>query len=241
MSGHSKWATIKHQKEAKDRERGQTFSKLSRAISVAVIEGGGETDPNANFRLRLAIEQAREANMPKSNIERAISRAKGKKEGELASLQFEGYGPEGVAVIIKAITDNRQRTTQELKNIFEKSGGSLASPGAVAYNFRQVGEIFLVPKKEEGIEEQVLSLIDFAGVEDVEEKEGKIKLTVDKEALAAVVGNLEENGFTVLSSSLVFRPQLPLVLNDPQKKEKVAEFLSRLEEHDDVQTVFSNF
>jgi len=98
-----------------------------------------------------------------------------------------------------------------------------------------------VPKKEEGIEEQVLSLMDFAGVEDVEEKEGKIKLTVDKEALAAVVGNLEENGFTVLSSSLVFRPQLPLVLNDPQKKEKVAEFLSRLEEHDDVQTVFSNF
>jgi len=240
MSGHSKWATIKHQKEAKDKERGKTFSKLSRAISVAVIEGGGETDPNANFRLRLAIEQARQANMPKSNIERAVSRAEGKKGDSLLSLQFEGYGPEGVAVIINAITDNRQRTTQELKNIFEKSGGSLASPGAFSYNFRQVGEIILAPKKEEEIEEQVLELIDFPGVEDVEEKEGEIRLTVVKESLAMAVGKLEETGFSVLSSSLVFLPQVPLILNDPQKREKVAEFLSRLEEHDDVQAVFSN-
>ncbi|MBP8590894.1 YebC/PmpR family DNA-binding transcriptional regulator [Candidatus Shapirobacteria bacterium] len=241
MSGHSKWATIKHQKETKDKQRGQVFSKLSRAISVAVIEGGGETDPNANFRLRLAIEQARGADMPKSNIERAISRAGGKKDGSFSSLQFEGYGPEGVAVIVNAVTDNRQRTTQELKNIFEKSGGSLASPGAVSYNFRQVGEIFLAPKKEEKTEEQVLFLMDFPGVEDVEEEEGKIRLTVAKESLARTVADLEEKGFSVFSSSLVFLPQVPLMISDPQKREKVTEFLSRLEEHDDVQSVFSNF
>lgn len=135
MSGHSKWATIKRQKGANDAKRGQLFTKLSKSITLAVREGGGVADPNGNFRLRLAVEAARAANMPKDNIERAISRASGKEMDNLAEALYEGFGPGGFSVIVETLSDNKQRTVSEVKNIFDKNGGSMGSQGSVQYQF----------------------------------------------------------------------------------------------------------
>jgi len=239
MSGHSKWATIKHQKGIKDKVRGQTFSKLSRAISIAVADGNGEKDPSKNFRLRLAIERAKKANMPKANVERAIKRGAGKDKERLISVCLEGYGPSGVGVIINAITDSRQRTIQEIKNIFEKSGGSLATPGAVAYNFVSRGQILV--KKEEKEEEQILALMDIDGVEDVINKEeGIVKVLTKGKKLMFVRKAILNNGFEIVSSSLVMVPQNLFSVNDSEKKQKIIDFLERLENHQDVQDIFTN-
>ena len=238
MSGHSKWATIKHQKATNDKARGQIFSKLSRAISVAVATGGGEKDPDKNFKLRLAIERAKEANMPKANIERAIDRGAGRDKEKLISVRFEGYGPGGVGVIVEAITDNRQRTIQEIKNIFEKNGGSLAAPGAVAYNFTLRGRILVDEEKKE--EEQMLALMDIDGVEDIEKGEGTISVLVEKDKLASVREAIARQGFTVASSSLAMVPQNLFPVRNPEKIQKISNFLERLESHQDVQDVFTN-
>lgn len=240
MSGHSKWSTIKHQKEANDKARGQAFSKLSRAITVAVKEGGGETDPEANYKLRVAVDRAREINMPKENIQRAIDRALGS-EGEvrLESIRFEGYAPFGVGVIIEAITDNRQRTVQEIKNLIEKSGGSIASPGAVAYNFVPKGQIIL--ERVTNIEDQMLAIMDIDGVEDLFEEEEFLEVITDKNHLSQVLANFKKAGFEIKSASLVMVPKIEVPITDPEKARKLVNFVERLEEHDDVQAVFANF
>jgi len=238
MSGHSKWATIKHQKEANDRARGAVFSKLSRAITVAVQEGGGETNPEANFKLRLAIERAREANMPKANIERAIQRASGGEGERLVSIQFEGYGPAGVGVIVEAITDKRQRTVQEIKNFFEKNGGSIASPGAVAYNFERKGEVIVEKKKE--AEEEMLLLMDIDGVEDLQEKGEGIRVITQSDKLATVAKEIKDKEIKVKSSRLIFLPRAPLFLDSEEKKQKVNDFVAGLLARDDIQAVFTN-
>ena len=142
MSGHSKWATIKRQKSVNDKKRGQSFTKLSMSITIAVREGGGVTDPESNFRLRLAIEKARAVNMPKENINRAIERGKGLTGGDtFEQVIYEGFGPGGVAVIVEAATDNKNRTTPVIKNIFDKSGATLGNPGSASYLFEQAGKI----------------------------------------------------------------------------------------------------
>jgi len=238
MSGHSKWATIKHRKGIKDKARGQIFSKLSRVISVAVADGKGERDPNKNFKLRLAIEKAKEINMPKANIERAIDRGAGKGKEKLISVRFEGYGPDGVGVIINAITNNRQRTIQEIKNIFEKSGGSLATPGAVAYNFASRGQILV--KKEEKDEKQMLALMDIDGIEDIGKEEGIVKVLTGGERLTSVREAILNQGFEIVSSSLVMTPQNLFSVKDSEKVQKIIDFLERLENHQDVQDVFTN-
>ena len=238
MSGHSKWATIKHQKGIKDKARGQIFSKLSKAISVAVADCKGEKDPNNNFKLRLAIERAREINMPRANIERAIDRGAGRGKEKLISVRFEGYGPGGVGVIINAITDNRQRTIQEIKNIFEKGGGSLATPGAVAYNFASRGQILV--KKEEKGEKQMLALMDIDGVEDIGKEEGTVKVLTKGERLTSVREAILNQGFKIVSSSLVMAPQNLFSVNDLEKVQKIIDFLERLENHQDVQDIFTN-
>jgi len=239
MSGHSKWSTIKHQKEANDKARGQAFSKLSRAITVAVKEGGGETDPEVNYKLRIAIDRAKGVNMPKSNIDRAINRAIGKDADQLQSIRFEGYGPFGVGIIIEAITDNRQRTIQEIKNLIEKGGGSIASPGAVSYNFSPKGQILV--KKEVDSENQLLTLMEIDQVEDLSEEEEAIEVIVSKDNLSRVVELVKRAGFEVESFSLIMMPKTEIPINDVDKAEKIITFIEKLENHDDIQAVFANF
>jgi len=233
MSGHSHYATIKRQKEVKDAARGNMFSKLAKAISIAAKTGGGP-DPNSNFKLRVAIDKARGFNMPKDNIERAISHASG---GTLDEVTYEGFGPSGVAIIVEVATDNRNRTGQEIKNIFERAGGSLAGPGAVSFNFEAKGQ--LVVKKEGDAEAQMLKLID-AGAEDMEDTEDGIEVHVPSEKLSQVSKDLTEGGFTVTSTELVQKPKNYVTVADPSHANKVISFLDALNEQEDVQKVFAN-
>ena len=235
MSGHSKWSTIKHKKEATDAARGKLFSKLSRAISIAVKTGGGP-DPSANHKLKVAIDAAKTANMPKSNIERALRQARGKL-GELEEMTYEGFGPGGINVIVEVATDNRNRTGQEIKAIFERGGGGLAGPGAVSFNFEPRG-LFVVSKTGDS-EEQILKLIDL-GVEDVEETEDGIEVYVDPSDFSEVKKRAEDAGFKVTSAELFQKPKNLQVVSDKTLASKILSFLEKLEDHDDVQKVFAN-
>lgn len=236
MSGHSKWSTIKHQKETADKRRGQAFSKLSKAISVAAREG---TDPESNFKLRLTIEKAKQANVPKDNITRAIKKGSGQLGGEsLKEVTYEGYGPAKVAVIVEAVTDNKNRTTSEIKNIFERGGGSLVSPGAVVYQFEKAGLIRVSKNKDP--EAMMLAMIDL-GAEDVEEADGMIEVFTRPGKLEVVANQLEEANFSVQEKELFMRPKSFVILTAEAEKEKILKFMETLEEHDDVQKVFANF
>lgn len=240
MSGHSKWATIHRQKEITDQKRGQFFTKITNAIMIAVRESGGVTDPELNFKLRLTIEKGRAINMPKENIERAIQRACGKLEGsQIEEITYEGYGPAGIAVMVECLTDNRQRTTQELKNIFEKGGGTLAGPGAVAYQFEKAG--FLTIQKPAGIEEAILRIMDFAGVVDVEEVSDGIEIYTLPAELEKIKEELAGAGFTVVSADLVARPKVFVPVSEEKEAKKILEFMERLESQNDVQRVYANF
>lgn len=235
MSGHSKWSTIKRQKEANDAARGQLFSKLARAISIAVKTGGGE-NPDTNHKLRMAIDKARANNMPKVNIERAISKGTG--GGALEEVTYEGFGPAGIAVIVEVATDNRNRTGQEIKNLFERGGGRLAGPGAVSFNFEPKG--LLVIEKKADSDEQMLALIDL-GVEEIEEMEDGIEVYVESGNLSDLKKKLEEQGFKITSSELVRKPKNFQVISDKETASKILSFLDNLEEQDDAQKVFANF
>ena len=236
MSGHSHWATIKRQKESADQQRGKIFSKLSRAIAIAARQGA---DPETNFKLRLAIEKAKEYNLPKENILRAIRRGSGQEEGEKwEEITFEGYGPEGIGVIVETVTDNRNRTTAEIKNIFERAGGSLAGPGAVSYLFRKMGLITV--KKEENPDEQILKLIDL-GVEDIEEATDAIEIYTSPEDLKEIEEKIKNSGFEVKSAEITMRPVTPSLINDSQKAQRILKFMESLESHDDVQKVYASF
>lgn len=234
MSGHSHYSTIKRQKEANDAARGQVFSKLSRAVSIAVKTGGGSS-PDSNYKLRVAIDKARAANMPKVNVERAISKGTG--GGVLEEVTYEGFGPGGIAVMVEVATDNRNRSGQEIKNMFEKGGGSLAGPGAVSFNFEPKG--FLIVKKDKNTEEQMLTLIDL-GVEDMEETNDGIEIYVDSHAITETKETLEKKGFKVISTELVQKPKNYQSISEEKKASKALSFLDSLEKHDDVQKVFAN-
>ncbi len=235
MSGHSHYATIKRQKGLRDAAKGQIFSKLARAIQIAV-KGGGGIDPDSNARLRVAVEAARNSNMPKENIERAIS--KGAKEGEnLEEIKYEGFGPGGIAVVVEVATDNRNRTGQEIKNLFERGAGNLAGPGAVSFNFEPKG--LLLIEKQSNLEEQMLALID-AGVEDIVETEDGLEVYVPPEKLSETKDKLQNGQFKVLSYELFEKPKNTQVINDPAVAQKVLNFLDSLENQDDVQKVYAN-
>lgn len=238
MSGHSKWSTIKRQKGANDAKRGQAFTKLANAISMAVRQGGGIADPDSNFRLRLAIDAARAANMPKETIERAVSRASGKEAAEMFEAVYEGFGPGGFSVIIEAITDNKQRTTPEIKSLFDKNGGTLGVPGSVSYQFVQKGQI-VVAKGERTLDDIFLLAAD-EGAEDVEEAESDIIVYTSPEDLAKVRNALSAQGIDILSAEIVYRPILIKDLSTSEA-EKAIGFLEKLEDHDDVQKVYANF
>lgn len=239
MSGHSKWSTIKRQKESKDARRGQIFTKLGAAITVAVRAGGGIGDPEKNFKLRLAIEKARSLNMPKETIQRAIARGEGGKDGSnWSEVIYEGYGPEGIAVVIEAVTDNKNRTTAEIKNFFERAGGSITSPGAVSFQFKKTGLITV--EKTPSLDDQILSLID-QGAEDVEEASDVIEVYTQPEDLRQMRKKIESLGFSVLSEELIMQSVSPVKIEDKVKAEKILKFMENLEEYDDVQKVYANF
>ncbi len=236
MSGHSKWSTIKHQKGVKDKRRGALFSKMAKAISIAARGG---SDPDSNFKLRLVVDQAKEANVPKANIERAIARGSGGAGGEqIEEATYEGYGPGGIAVMVEVVTDNKNRTAPAIKSIFEKAGGTLASPGAVAYQFEQTGLIRV--EKKGNAEETILALMDF-GAEDVEEAEDAIEVFTRPEKLEEVAGKIQSSGFKIQDKELFMRPKILVEIKDKEKAEKIVKFMETLEEHDDVQKVFANF
>lgn len=234
MSGHSKWATIHRQKEVKDAKRGNLFSKMGRAISIAVKAGSGP-DPSANFKLRVAIEKARAADMPKENIERAISRAA--EVGALEEVIYEGFGPGGIGVIVEVATDNKNRTGQEIKNAFERGGGSLAGPGSVSFNFEQKG--FMLVKKTADPESQMLSLIE-SGVEDVQDSADGIEVTTAPNKLGEVRRDLEAKGFEITGTELYLKPKTMVSLTGAEEAKKAVNFLNAIEENDDVQKVYSN-
>ena len=235
MSGHSHWSTIKRQKGVEDQKRGKIFSKLAKAISLAA---GNGSDPAKNFKLRLAIGRAKEFNMPKENVKRAIEKGSGRVGAAgLKEITYEGYGPEGAAVIVETVTDNRNRTTAEIKNIFERGGGSLASPGAVSFQFKKAGKIVI--QKKEKIDEQILKLIDL-GVADVEEVEDGIEVYTRSKELNAIKTKIEEASFRIITAEIASQPKMPLKVDSQEKKERILKFIELLEEHEDVQKIYTN-
>jgi len=233
MSGHSKWSTIKRKKEALDQKKGSVFTKLAKGISVAVKKGGGG-DPEMNFALRLAVEKARAANMPKDNIQRAIDRGLGKGGGaEYEEIVLEGYGPGGIAVIVEAVTDNRNRTVSELKNMFEKQGGRLAEPGSVLYQFDRKGYVAFEGELKD---EVFLAAVD-VGAEDLVEEDGGSYLISDAGRVQEVSRTLEQAGMKGILAGVMYQPKIPLAPEDPNK---AAMFLEVLGEHDDIQEVYAN-
>ncbi len=239
MSGHSKWSTIKHKKGAADAKRGKLFSKLSRAIMVAAKEGGG--DPATNLALQNAIEKARSYSMPKDNIERAI--AKGTGEGgdgsSFETVVYEGYGPEGVAVLVEALTDNRNRTASDVRHLFTKHGGNLGATGAVAWQFERRG-VVLVAADGTDEDDLVLAAAD-AGADDVERDGDVFQVASAPEMLAAVRGALEQAGFAIESAELSMVPKVTVAIADEATARKVVRLVEGLEDSDDVQDVYANF
>lgn len=240
MSGHSKWSTIKRQKGAADAKRGAVFTKLGNFIAIAVREGGSG-DPDTNFKLRLAIEKARAANMPKENITRSIDRGLGKGgESVLENALYEGFGPGGVAVIVETITDNRTRTGAELRSLFDKAGGNLGSTGSVAYMFAHVGEIEV---SKQGLTfDGVLEKAVEAGAQDVEETEESFLIYTRAEDLHKIKEQFLTSTLNVLGAELVFLPnkETMMILADESKRQQIHNFLETIGDLDDVQEVYTN-
>jgi len=237
MSGHSKWASIKHKKKAVDAKRGALFTKLTRAITVAAREGGG--DPDGNPALALAIQKARDASMPKDNIERAVAKGTGADADADAfeAILYEGYGPGGVAILVDALTDNRNRTGSEVRNAFTKHGGNLGEPGSVGWIFEKKGEIVVDGSRYS--EDDLLVAID-AGAEDVALDGDIWEIVTDPAELTAVRKALEDAGVQIESAELVQRP----TTRTPVEEDRVGtlmRLIDALEENDDVQGVHANF
>lgn len=238
MSGHSKWATIKRQKGAADIKRGQIFTKLANAIVIAVRQGGGVTDPNFNFKLRLAIDKARNYNMPKENIERSIAKASGGIDaGDYQETLYEGFGPGGCAFLIEAVTDNKQRTVSEVKNTLEKNGATLGNQGSVSYLFKRVGEI-AAPMNSKSSDE-ILELALEINSEDYSEEEGDAIFYVHPSFLFSSKKLLEEKGMIVSSAQIVYKP-ISMLEVSKEVKQKIDNLVEKLEDLSDVQNVFAN-
>ena len=237
MSGHSKWASIKHRKAATDARRGQLFTKLARAISVAAREGGG--DPDSNFTLSAAIQKARDYSMPKDSIQRAIDRGTGAgADGEtIERVLYEGYGPSGVAVLVEALTDNRNRTSADLRHTFDKNSGSLGEPGSVAWVFEKRGVVMV--DADRYTEDDLIPAID-AGAEDVAREGDSLKVVSAAEDLAAVRRALEAAGVDIESAQLTMEPKNVVEVGETDAR-AVMRLMEALDDHDDVEAVHANF
>lgn len=238
MSGHSKWHNIKFKKEKEDSKRGKIFTRLIREITVVVREGGG--DINANARLRLLVEKAKIANMPKDNIERAIKKGTGELEGEaLESIQYEGYGPHGIAVMVQALTDNKNRTVATLRHFFSKAGGRLADAGAVSWMFEYKAVLQVDAK---GLtEDQLLEKLLEYNVDDIRMlDDGAAQIITTPKDLESVRAGAEKHGLRVVSAELQWVAKDPLSLEGQEGEDQVYSFLEKLEDIDDVQNVYTN-
>lgn len=239
MSGHSKWSTIKRQKQSADFARGQIFTKLANAITFAVRDGGGVADPENNFKLRLAIEKARQNNMPKHNIERAILRASGKLGGgaELTEVLYEGFAPAGVAILAEGVTDNRERTSAAVKNAFVKNGGSLGGTGSVAYLFTKMGAIHVA--KDGKTYDQMLETVLEADAVDLEDDDDRFIIYTEPADLHKVKAFLEHK-MTIIESELTYKPKTLVSIMEKELAQKVVVLLWTLEGLDDIHKVYSN-
>jgi YebC/PmpR family DNA-binding regulatory protein len=239
MSGHSKWATIKHQKGAKDAKRGKLFAKLIRGIEVAAREGGSNLDGNPT--LVDAIQKAKDSSVPSDTIDRAVKRGAGELQGQQLELQtYEGYAPGGVAVLVEALTDNRNRTASDVRRAFTRGGGSLADPGSVAYLFARKGEI-IVPAEPKADEERLMEVALEAGAEDVVgDGAAGFTVTTDPSDLRAVRAAFDAAGLTYDSAQVTMVPSMSVPL-DGQHANQVLRLLDALEDLDDVQDVYANF
>ena len=237
MSGHSKWSTIKHKKGKTDAARGKTFTKIIREITSAAKIGGG--DPDANPRLRLAIDKAKDANMPNDNIERAIAKGTGGGEGvTLEEINYEGYGPGGVAIMVEAMTDNKQRTVADIRNLFSKGGGNMGSAGCVSYLFSKKGSLVF---EKSAVEEEALAMeaID-AGAEDIHSEESTIEIVTNPDSYEKVKEHLKAKGFKSSSAEVTMVPSTTVKVAG-EDAQKIIKLVSSLEDHDDVQNVHANF
>jgi YebC/PmpR family DNA-binding regulatory protein len=238
MAGHSKWAQIKHKKAATDAKRGQQFTKLARAITVAARDGGG--DPDGNPALATAVQKARDYSMPKDNIQRAIDRGTGAGSGSEAIERtvYEGYGPGGAALLVEALTDNRNRTGQEVRHAFDKHGGRLGEPGSVAWIFEKRGVVLVDADRYS--EDDLIPAID-AGADDVVQDEDLIKAVCDAAELGGVRGALEEAGVEVESAELSMEPKSVVEVGDEDEARRLMGLMEALDDHEDVEAVHANF
>jgi YebC/PmpR family DNA-binding regulatory protein len=237
MSGHSKWATIKHKKGAADAKRGRLFTKLIKEITMAARLGGG--DPGGNPRLRKAIDDAKAVNMPADNIKRAVQRGTGELPGvNYEEVTYEGYGPGGVAVLVETMTDNRNRTLPEIRTIFSKNGGNLGAEGSVRFLFQKKG--YLAIEKDKATEDAVMEAAIEAGAEDVRSTDQYHEVVTEPEAFAEVKAQLEAKKIPLVVSELSMIPTTEVNL-DQKKADQMVRLMEALEDHDDVQHVWANF
>jgi len=240
MSGHSKWAGIKHKKAIVDAKRGQIFTKVARELTVSARDGG--PDPTSNFRLRLTIQKAKEVNMPADNIERAIARGAGGKDGaQLEEIRYEGYGPHGVAVMIDVLTDNRNRTVAALRNIFTRAGGTLGETNSVGYMFTKLGVIRVAAgtADAEELALRILDAVDVGADGDVRDDDGVVEIITAPTEFERVRAAVEEQGHVVESADVTMQPSTSVTLDEKQAGQ-ILRFLDALEENDDVQEVHAN-
>lgn len=238
MSGHSKWSTIRRKKEKVDARRGRIFTRLIKEITVAAREGGG--DPDANPRLRTAIVAAKAENMPQGNIERAIKKGTGELPGtRYEETHFEGYGPKGVAILIEALTDNKNRTTADVRRILTKYGGSMGETGSVTWIFHQKGLVHI--EKDDVDEDRLLEVSLDGGAEDVSLQGNIYEITTDPSKFESVKESLEKENFKILKAEVTKAPQSTVQIKDKKNAEKILGLMEALEEQEDVQNIYSNF
>jgi len=238
LSGHSKWANIKHRKAAQDSKKGVAFQKLVKNVIAAAKAGGG--DPNSNFRLKVAIDRARVGNVPVDNIERGIKRGTGELDGAIfEEIFYEGYGANGVAVMVLALTDNRNRTAPEMRSLFTKTGGSIGELGCVAWNFDRKGIIEITG---EGIDEEELMMAAIeAGADDVTTEEDGFEIYCEPALLSSIAETLKNTGYKIESMEVEMVPQNTVSITNKAEAEKLLSMVERFEENDDVQAVYANF
>ena len=237
MSGHSKWANIKHRKAAQDAKKGNERQKLIKAIIIAAKEGGG--DPGMNVRLKAALDRARAVSVPNDTITRAIKRGTGELEGvSYEEITYEGYGVEGVAIIIESLTVNRNRTTPEIRAILERNGGSMGTPGSVAWNFERKGSVIV---EGEVNEDQLMEDAIDAGAEDVAMQDEGAQVTTDPSTMMEVREALEKKGYKIGDAEVIQVPKTNITISNVDKARKMVKMIDLLESHDDVQNVFANF